>query len=75
MAVRLDPAGQDQLAGGVDDLRAVEALAEGDDAAARDADVRAEGVGRGGDGAALDDEVHQTDLMAPPSTRIRLPVT
>ena len=82
------PPGSTRLARRVDGLgAAAEALGKRNDAPAPDADVGLEGVGRGGDRAAGNDEIEighaapllvlgsQTDLIMPPSQRIRLPVT
>ena len=75
VAMCLDPAGQDELARGVDLPLCRQAFGDGGDAPVGDADVGLEGIGRGGDGAVPDDKVHgHTDLMEPPSQRIRLPV-
>jgi len=58
MHVTVDAARHDAQAGGVDlARRAFDALGNGDDAAAADADVGAEGVARGGYRAAADRKV------------------
>ena len=58
MAMRLDPAGHDDLAGGVDHiLRVRDRLGDGDDAPVADADIGTKAFGRGRKGAATDCQI------------------
>ena len=58
MHVAVDAAGQNELAGRVDDLLCVaEVLAQRRDPAIPDADIAGEGIGRGRDRSAADDSV------------------
>jgi hypothetical protein len=58
MHMAVDAPGHHDKAGGVDlARRSLDALGNGGDAAAPHADVGAEGVARGGDGAAADGEI------------------
>ena len=59
----VNPTGQDELPGGVQLLLCtIERIAERDDAAVADTDVRREAVGRGHHGAPSDDEIESAHV-------------
>ena len=49
MAMRFDPAGQDQLAGRINRIVGLKFQAKGSNLAVRDADIGVKTIGRGGD--------------------------
>ena len=58
MAMAVDSAGGDELAGGIDHrFGAAEIVTQGGDSSVLDGDVAAEEIARGGDGGVADDEV------------------
>jgi hypothetical protein len=69
MAMGLDPAGQDQFAGGVDHVAlGIEAFRQRNDAPVADADIGTAGIGSGRHGAAPDHQIevcHGTHPVVP----------